>query len=76
VASDRQVTLYWDEAAETVVDFLTGYNDFEGYRIYRTSIDPGRDKWGKEMYDGDGKLVGFVPIAQFDLINKIQGLDP
>ncbi|MCI0495633.1 hypothetical protein L0Z72_11580, partial [candidate division KSB1 bacterium] len=76
VPGDKSVTLYWDDAAEKDVDFLTGYSDFEGYRIYRTSVDPARDKWGKEMYDGDGKLVGFVPIAQFDLANKIKGLDP
>ena len=39
VAGDGQVTLYWDDRAESSWDpFLQEY-DFEGYRIYR-STDP------------------------------------
>ncbi|MDZ7263826.1 MAG: hypothetical protein ONB16_04530 [candidate division KSB1 bacterium] len=76
VPGDKTVTLYWDNAAEKDVDFLTGYNDFEGYRIYRTSVDPTLNQWGERILDGAGKLISFVPVAQFDLPNKIQGLDP
>jgi len=76
VAGDKKVTLYWDDRAERDVDFLTGYSDFEGYRIYRTSVAPALNQWGKPIHDGQGKLVGFLPLAQFDLVNDIQGLDP
>ncbi len=76
VAGDKQVTLYWNDAAENSADFLTGYHDFEGYRIYRTSVDPALNQWGEEIRDGNGELVGFVPLAQFDLKNGITGLDP
>ncbi len=76
VAGDKQVTLYWNDAAENSADFLTGYHDFEGYRIYRTSVDPALNQWGEQIKDGNGELVGFVPMAQFDLKNGISGLDP
>jgi len=76
VPGDSRVTLYWDNAAEDSADFLTGYQDFEGYRIYRTAVDPAKKQWGDPIFDGQGKLVGFVPIAQCDLIDNIKGLDP
>jgi len=75
VAGDKQVTLYWNDAAENDKDFLTDYYDFEGYRIYRTSVNPELGLWGEQILDGDGNLVGFVPMAQFDLIDGIEGLD-
>ena len=36
---DGFVTLNWDNAAERAFDPITNNNDFEGYRIYR-STDP------------------------------------
>ena len=48
-------------------DSLTGYFDFEGYRLYR-STDGGKT-WGgpdDRLYDFNGKLVGWLPYAQFD----------
>ena len=30
------VTIYWDDAAENSSDVLTGYYDFEGYKIYKS----------------------------------------
>ncbi|MDZ7335918.1 MAG: hypothetical protein ONB33_00300 [candidate division KSB1 bacterium] len=76
VPGDGQVTLYWDDKAEQAVDLMTKYRDFEGYRIYRTTSDPVNNQWGDKIYDGYGQEVGFVPIAQFDLVNNISGLDP
>lgn len=76
VPGDGKVTLYWDRAAEESIDIMTGYKDFEGYRIYRTTTDPVNNEWGEKIYDGFGNVVGFVPIAQFDLDNSIKGLDP
>ena len=70
VAGDKRVTLYWDTRAEASIDPITG-NDFQGYRIYR-STDPG---W-KDMpavTDGYGSVAMRKPIAQFDLRDGIQG---
>ena len=38
------VKIYWDDIAEISTDVLTGYSDFEGYKIYK-SIDGGTT-WG------------------------------
>lgn len=76
VAGDEEVTLYWDHVAESSVDVLSRYEDFEGYKIYKTTTHPANDQWGKRITDGLGNEVGFVPVAQFDLIDKILGPDP
>jgi len=68
VADHGKVTLYWDDAGETSTDIVTGYADFEGYKIYK-SIDDG-GTWGKpdkQIYDDNGIAVGWQPFAQFDL---------
>lgn len=74
VASDRKVSLYWDDTPENSVDPASGIADFEGYKIYR-SEDNGTT-WGKQITDALGRLFGYVPIAQFDLIDNIKGIDP
>ncbi|MDZ7378593.1 MAG: hypothetical protein ONB06_04530, partial [candidate division KSB1 bacterium] len=76
VPGDRKVTLYWDRRAEEARDVIFGYQDFEGYRIYRTTVDPVEGRWGEEIRDAHGKVVGFVPVAQFDLKDGYSGLDP
>ncbi len=76
VPGDGKVTLYWDEAAESATDIMTGYADFEGYKIYRTTTEPSNNEWGQKIYDGYGQEVGFVPLAQFDVNDQIRGLDP
>jgi hypothetical protein len=73
---DGRVTLYWDDAAEHSIDFFSRYEDFEGYKIYRTTSHPSNNRWGEEIVDANGKVVGFRPIAQFDLNNTIEGFDP
>ncbi|MCR4438740.1 MAG: hypothetical protein QHJ34_12215 [bacterium] len=75
VPGNRTVTLYWDKEAEQAVDFITGYPDFEGYRIYRTTRDPALGQWGDPIYDADGRLLNFVPIATCDLKNDIKGYE-
>ena len=78
VAGDQQVTLYWDaDPSESSIDDFTGNNAFEGYKVYR-STDRGL-KWGDKITNSVGALVGYVPIAQYDLNNGIAGvstLDP
>ncbi|MBT6871572.1 MAG: hypothetical protein HOA66_08980 [Candidatus Marinimicrobia bacterium] len=64
----NKVKLSWDTSAKYSKDVVTGYSDFEGYKIYK-SIDGGRAWGGPEdkIYDQDGIHVGWEPIAQFDL---------
>ena len=68
VADHEKVTLYWNNSAEFSNDIVTGYADFEGYKIYK-SIDGG-STWGtpdKKLYDQNDIFVGWQPLAQFDL---------
>ena len=62
------VKIYWDDAAETAIDVLTGYSDFEGYKIYKST--DGGSTWGSasdRIYDTDGLFVGWRPYRQLDL---------
>ena len=61
------VILSWGTVAENSVDSLTGYYDFEGYRLYK-SIDGG-DTWGDandKIYNDKGQWVGWKPFMQWD----------
>jgi len=75
VPSDGKVTLYWDRSVETAKNSITGYQDFEGYKIYRTTSDPANNDWGQPIYDHDGNLINFLPIARCDLDNGIRGYE-
>ncbi len=71
-AGDRRVTLYWDNAAERSVDPVTNRNDFEGYRVYR-STDPNFLD-AQVITDAQGGPIGNgKPIAQYDLVNDVKG---
>ena len=75
VRSNEKIILIWDDAAESSIDPLTGYFDFEGYRIYR-STDQGKT-WGsswRKIFNYSGSHVGWKPIAQFDLIEESDSL--
>jgi len=69
-----RVILNWDKVAEESIDGFTGYSDFEGYKIYRST--DGGITWGDEddrIYNFDGDFIGWEPynigdfVAQFDL---------
>jgi len=62
------VMLTWDKTSENSIDSLTGYADFEGYKLYK-STDGGKTWGGPDdiLYDYEGQPVGWKPIAQFDL---------
>ncbi|MBI5837865.1 MAG: hypothetical protein HZB25_11510 [Candidatus Eisenbacteria bacterium] len=68
-ASDGRVRLSWDDLAEHGTDPVVHLNDFEGYRVYRSTdadfLDPRVITDGR----GNGPLPGSNgrPIAQFDL---------
>lgn len=75
VPGDEQVTLYWDASpSETSVDRLTGNNKFQGYRIYRS--DDNGITWGTPITDVNGTVVGYIPLAQYDLADGVTGTDP
>ena len=64
----QKVYVSWDNSAEYSIDGLTGYCDFEGYRIYK-STDGGKT-WGSandRLYDYNGNFIGWKPFKQFDL---------
>jgi len=72
-AGDGKVTLTWDDIAERASrePFLNGKNDFEGYKLVRSTDK----KWQDAMTvtDGNGDPVFFKPIFQCDLKNNIEG---
>ena len=75
VPGDGKVTLYWDRRAEFSKDpFLDYREDFEGYVIYRSTeyafLEP------KVITDSYGVKTFRKPVAQFDLIDGIEGPDP
>ncbi|MFQ6606111.1 MAG: hypothetical protein ACE5DP_00435 [Fidelibacterota bacterium] len=72
VPGDQKVTLYWNDVAEFSVDPVNGV-DFEGYRIYRSNV---KGEWGKPITDNQGVKIGYVPIAQFDLVDEFEGPHP
>ena len=82
VPGDGAVTLYWDDAAERSFDsFIADLatpgldpNDFEGYRVYR-STDPGFLD-ARTITDGFGNISFLRPVAQYDLIDEYEGFHP
>ncbi len=78
VPGDNKVTLYWDDAAEKSFDqYIANIggngNDFEGYRIYR-STDPALQDV-TNITNGYGELIFRSPLVQFDLIDNYYGFD-
>ena len=70
---DEKITLYWDDVSVHDKDIITGYEDFEGYRIYR-STDNGAT-WGDRYYDEESGTVYWKPYAQYDLDDDIEGYE-
>jgi len=72
-AGDGYVRLSWDDVAERSIDPVTFDQDFEGYRIYRSTdpdfLDP------KKVFNGQGTqpIGNGQPIAQFDLVDQKEG---
>ena len=75
VGGDERVTVTWNRLSESSIDSKTGYADFEGYRLYRST--DGGITWGNietDIIPKDGQIVGWRPIQQFDL-SEDQDLD-
>ena len=73
VPGDGFVQLMWDSRADRMTrePFLSGINDFEGYKIFR-STDPDM-KDPQVITDGFGTETLFKPLFQCDLKNGRQG---
>jgi len=72
VPGDGKITLYWDRKAETTIDPVLKILDFQGYKIYRAT-DPNFNDV-RNITDANGLIVGYQPIAQFDLDDDFDGL--
>jgi hypothetical protein len=70
---DGFVTLAWDNAGERAFDPITNNNDFEGYRVYRSTDPTFLDARNDFQSSGEWGILNGKPIAQFDLINDISG---
>ena len=84
VPGDKKVFLYWNSVSEESRDPFLGYEnndptqgykmDFEGYLIYRSEEAEFNDI--KIITDSKGEAKYWKPIAQFDLVDGIEGPDP
>ncbi|HEX9659322.1 MAG TPA: hypothetical protein VGA18_03440, partial [Rhodothermales bacterium] len=72
-AGDGFVKLAWDNAAEKGVDPVSNRNDFEGYRIYRSTDPNFLDAQVITNARGTGPIGIGRPLAQFDLVNDVTG---
>ncbi|MFZ0390688.1 MAG: hypothetical protein WAN36_09555, partial [Calditrichia bacterium] len=70
---DGYVTLTWDDKAERAFDPVTNRNDFQGYRIYRSTDPTFLDAQVLPGNTGQASLVNGLPLAQFDLIDDVEG---
>ena len=72
-AGDHFVTLTWDNASEKAFDPITLNNDFEGYRIYRSTDPAFLDPQVIYTGTGSGPMGKGKWLKQFDLINQYEG---
>ena len=72
-AGDGFVRLSWSDYSERGSDPVTHENDFEGYRIYRSTDPDFLDPKVITNARGTGPFGNGKPIAQFDLKNGIKG---
>lgn len=73
-SGDGQITLMWDDWARkfTYDHFDWDQNDFEGYKIYKSTDKEMLD--AKIVTNGYGELVKYKPIKQYDLLNEVSGI--
>ena len=60
----EKAVLFWTDASVRSRDVVTGYSDFEGFKIYRS--EDGGLTWGDQI-KFEGNPVGWFPRAQYDL---------
>ncbi|MEN8191205.1 MAG: hypothetical protein ABFS12_00210 [Bacteroidota bacterium] len=74
VPGDGRVTLYWDDASEKSFDPFIRTFDFQGYKIYRSQDPTFSDV--KTITDGLGNPFIGKGIAQFDVVDSLEGFHP
>lgn len=74
VPGDHEVTLYWDRKSEASVDPVLLTHDFEGYKLYKSTSPDFSDIF--TVTDGSGSPQGYKPLAQFDLVDSVNGYFP
>ncbi len=72
-AGDHYVRLTWSDYSERAINPITRNNEFEGYRVYRSTDPEFRDPKVITNAKGTGPFGNGKPIAQFDLKNGIYG---
>lgn len=60
IPKDREVEIYWDKRAEFSIDPISGKQDFEGYKVYRTQAGFDLTQGGQDIFNS------LVTLAQFD----------
>ena len=60
IPKDREVEIYWDRRAEFSIDPISGKQDFEGYKVYRTQAGFDLTEGGQDIFNS------LVSLAQFD----------
>lgn len=70
---DGYVKLSWNDVAERSIDPISFKNDFEGYKIYRSTDPEFRDPRVISNGQGTGTMIFGKPLAQFDVADDIQG---
>ena len=73
VPGDNKVTLYWNALSEKSMDPIYG-RDFEGYRVYRSTVAGFIDAY--TITDAYGNITFKEPLAIFDLENGLMGPHP
>lgn len=72
-AGDGYVQLHWNDVAERSTDPTTNINDFEGYKIYRSTDYNFNDVTTVISARGLSQTNNGNPLAQFDLKDGISG---
>ncbi len=70
-SGDGFVNLTWDNAAEDAFDPITNTNDFEGYKIYRSTDESFLDPQVVFDAQGIGPLGNGYAMAVYDLIDGV-----
>ena len=72
-AGDGYVRLSWDDVAEKGIDPVVGINNFQGYKIYRSTDPLFLDPRVITTARGTGPIGHGRPLVQYDLQNGITG---
>jgi len=71
VPGDRTVTLYWNRTSELSIDPVLRVNDFQGYKLYKSTDPNFSDIF--TITDGSGTPRGYRPLVQYDLVDSVKG---